>query len=94
MASKKGKKVPELKQSTKNNSLEPVKLIDGSTKAPGQTGLHAPDTLDAIRKPKPDQRQDGKPFFGGVSEPKVAEQTYDCYKPSTKSAPKAKKKKE
>lgn len=93
MASKKGKKVPQLKQGSGGGSLEPVKSIEGHPKVPGQTGLHPPDSLNAIRKPKPEQRKEGTPYFGGVTEPKVAEQTYDCYNPIPKKTPKSKKKK-
>lgn len=89
MASKKEKQV---KQETANNSLETNKFIDNFPKAPGQTGLHAPNSLDAVRKPPIEQRSSGEPFFGGVSEPKVSEQTYDCYKPINKTKPPAKKK--
>lgn len=89
---KQGKKVPELK-SPASNSLEPVKSIEGYTKVPGQTGLHPPESLDAIRKPKPEQRKEGEPYFGGVSEPKVSEQTYDCYDPPKKTPAKRKKQK-
>ena len=93
MPSKKGRKVPQLKRSSGGNSLEPVKNLDGYKKKPGQTGLHAPDSIDAIRKPRPDQRKEtGEPFFGGVSEARISEQTYDCYKPIKKTNASKKKK--
>jgi hypothetical protein len=93
--SKKGKKVPELKQSTESNSLEPVKGLESYQKQPGQVGIHKPGSLDAIRRPKPEERVDtGERVFGGVTEPKVAEQTYDCYNPIRKVDPPKKKEKE
>jgi hypothetical protein len=96
MAAEKGKKVSQLKQSTESNSLEAGKNLEGFAKAPGQTGLAAPHSLDAIRKPKPDQRVDkGERVFGGVSEPKRVDQTDDLYVPpgkamSDKTTPKKK----
>lgn len=81
----KGKKVSELKQSTGNNSLEPTKGVEGFAKAPGQTGLYGPQSIDAVRRPKPEQRVDkGERVFGGVSEPKVVDQTNDLYTPPGK----------
>lgn len=92
MAGKKGKQVPQLKQTNLSDSLEPNKSLEGFDKKPGQVGIHAPDSLDAIRKPKPEERETGKPYFGGVSEPKVSEQTFDCYQPIKKSGGKKSKK--
>ena len=90
---KKGRKVEELRQSTESNSLEASKDMDSFKKAPGQVGLHAPQTLDAVRRAKAEDRVDtGKRVFGGVSAPKVADQTYDCYNPIRKVDPPKKKK--
>ena len=87
----KGKKVSQLKQATNSNSLEPAKAVEGFAKVPGQTGPYAPNTLDAIRKPKPEQRVDkGERIFGGVSEPKQVDQTNDLYTAKGKSVPKKK----
>lgn len=75
--------------------LEPPKTIEGFPKAPGQTGLHAPRSIDAIRRPRPEERVDkGDRYFGGVSEAKRVDQASDLYNPSSKtkadSAPKKK----
>lgn len=86
MEKPKGKKVPELKKATNSNSLEATKSVDGFAKAPGQTGLYGPQSLDAVRKPRPEQRVDkGERIFGGVSEPKRVDQSEDLYAPSPKS---------
>ncbi|NUM33923.1 MAG: hypothetical protein HUU50_05235 [Candidatus Brocadiae bacterium] len=92
----KGKKVEELVQTNESNSLEAAKSIGSSKKAPGQVGLSAPHTLDAIRRPKPEERVDkGERVFAGVAKPKIADQTYDCYNPIRKvDAPKKAKKEE
>lgn len=81
MAMRKGRRVPQLRRASASNSLEGTKTVAGFSKAPGQTGLHAPHSLDAVRKPKPEQRTKQPPTIGGVSQPRVSEQTYDCYKP-------------
>jgi len=91
----KGRKVGELKQTNPSNSLEPVKGLDSTRKAPGQVGLWAPGTMDAIRKPPKESRVDtGERVFGGVSAPKVSDQTYDVHNPIRKVNPPAKKKKD
>ncbi len=91
----KGKKVEELIQKNESNSLEPAKSIDSIKKAPGQVGLSAPHTLDAIRRPKPEERVDkGERVFAGVAKPKIADQTYEVYKPLRKVEPPKKAKKE
>jgi hypothetical protein len=82
MATRKGRKVPQLRKTSASNSLDVTKFVAGFSKSPGQTGLHAPQSLDAIRKPSPGQRQKGAAMIGGISKPRVADQTYDCYKPS------------
>lgn len=89
---KKGKKVPELHEES-TDALDNVRKVSGSRKAPGQVGLHAPDSIDAIRRPKKENRKDsGRREFGGVSAPQVSDQTYDCYKPLRKVNPPKKKK--
>ena len=76
---KKGVKVDGLKQQG-TNDLNVHKNVSGHGKAPGQVGLAAPHSLDGIRKPRAEQRVDtGKRTFGGVSAPKVSDQTYDLY---------------
>ena len=92
---KKGRKVDQLFQSTESNSLEATKDMDTFKKAPGQVGLHAPHNIDAVRRAKAEDRVDtGKRVFGGVSAPKVADQTYDCYSPIRKVDPPKKRKEE
>ena len=89
---KKGKKVGELKQVNMSNSLEPAKGLESYAKKPGQVGIHAPESLDSVRRRKPEERVDtGERVFAGVSAPQVSPQTYDCYKPVKKSEPKKKK---
>jgi hypothetical protein len=85
MAKGKGKQVPQLKQSTNSNSLEATKSVEGFAKTPGQTGLYAPNTIDAVRRAKPEDRVDkGERVFGGVSEPKQVDLTNDLYVPPKK----------
>lgn len=85
MGTKKGKKVSQLHESTGSNSLETGKMVEGHAKAPGQVGLHAPNTADAVRRAKAENRKDtGDRAFGGISPPRVSEQTYDCYNPIRK----------
>ena len=88
----KGKKVNQLRQQNNTNSLEAAgKDIEGFKKQPGQVGLHAPHNIDAIRRAKAENRKDtGERVFGGVSQPKVSDQTYDLYKPLRKNSPKKK----
>lgn len=82
---KKSAKVPGLKEKA-SDDLNVHKNVSGHKKAPGQVGLAAPHTLDAIRKPKSEQRMDtGKRDFGGVSAPQVSDQTYDLYNTPKKS---------
>ena len=91
----KGKKVEELVQKNESNSLEAAKSIGSNQKAPGQVGLSAPHTLDAIRRPKAEERVDkGERVFAGVAKPKIVDQTYDCYNPIRKVDPPKKTKKE
>lgn len=91
----KGKKVEELIQKNPSNSLEPVKTVDSIKKAPGQVGLAAPQSLDAIRRPKPEERVDkGERVFAGVAKPTISDQTYDLYNPIRKVDPPKKQKKD
>lgn len=63
-----------------SGDLNVHKNIGGHGKAPGQVGISDPHSLDGIRKPRADQREDtGQRSFGGVSAPKVSDQTYDLY---------------
>ena len=76
---KKGVQVSGLKQKG-TSDLEVSPKVSGHGKAAGQVGLAGPHSLDAIRKPRSDQRVDnGQRVFGGISAPKVSEQTYDLY---------------
>ncbi len=84
-----GKKSSSSKKTS--NSLKPTS-ISGHKKVPGQTGLAAPGSIDALRKPSRDQRTSGKPFVAGVSEPVVSDQTYDLYNTRPKSPKKGPKK--
>lgn len=85
-----GKKSSSPKKTS--DSLKPKGSISGHKKAPGQTGLAAPGSIDALRKPSRDQRTTGKPFVAGVSEPVVSDQTYDLYNTRPKSSKKGPKK--
>lgn len=92
---KEGKQVSQLKQTNPSNSLEAKKGLDSSRKAPGQVGLWAPNTMDAIRKPPKESRVDtGERVFGGVSSPQISDQTYDVHAPIRKVNPPTKKKDE
>jgi len=91
----KGRKVEQLKQTSPSDSLEATPNVSSPKKAPGQVGLWAPQTMDAIRKPQKESRVDtGERVLGGVSTPKVSEQTYDVYNPIRKVTPPVKKKTE
>lgn len=92
----KGRKVEELQKTNPTNSLEAVnKGIQNPQKKPGQVGLWDQHSMDGIRKPPREERVDkGDRVFGGVSSPKVIDQTNDLYSPLRKVNPPAKKKEE
>lgn len=91
----KGKRAPHSKKAVANGPLDAIQKISAHSKAPGQVGLHAPQSLDAIRRANPEQRKksQSEPVFGGKAGFQVSPQTYDCYKPAHKGQTKSGRKK-